>query len=245
MPMDMDYLREAQKIWKSLQPIIDKEIERQTRSMVRAKKMTVISPPDGSTIGVAEPFGQTLNIPYSSALSTVTAGDAVWVYSYFSNASTMIAMATGEGQILPEYASVVSAHRNLLAASDMVQCELTSIGDLTDSSASATNNDYTGLCATAGYVPVTGGSAITLTLYDTRLENIDGVCRVAQYNSTGAFLSLAMDKINWKEPQSQTVTLRPDAAFVKASVMGYPKYRWKLEQSVMTTDWQPSPLDIL
>lgn len=90
---------EALKIWKTLKPMIDQEIESKTRSAVRAKKMSVTTAPNDGLIGVAEPFGEEVMIPYSSSLSNAQVGDAVWVWYYFNNASTMIAMTTGAGQL--------------------------------------------------------------------------------------------------------------------------------------------------
>lgn len=90
---------EALKIWKALKPIISELIEQKTRSCVRAKKMSVVTAPSNGLIGVAEPYGEEMMIPYSSLLSNAQAGDAVWVWYYFNNASTMIAMATGTGQL--------------------------------------------------------------------------------------------------------------------------------------------------
>lgn len=245
MRSDADYTREAQKIWNALVPLIDNEINIQTRAMIRAKKMTVITPPNGSTVGVAEPFGKTLNIPYSSAISTVVAGDAVWVWNYFTNASTMIAMATGDGQILPQYNNVVAAQRNLITIHDLIQTSLTTTGDLVDPSADPTDNSFAGICTTATMIPVAGSSPYTLTLYDDRIENIDGYGRVSQYTETGTFIGNAIDRLDWKKANSQTVTLKLNAAFVRVSIIGCPMYRWKFEKSPMTTDWQPSPLDIL
>ena len=95
----MDHTTEAQKIWKALQPMVSAEIKKQTASCIRAKKMSVTVPPDGTTVGVAEPFGETIQIPYSSSLSTLAKGDTVWVWWYYNNASTMIAVTTGSGQL--------------------------------------------------------------------------------------------------------------------------------------------------
>lgn len=89
---------EALKIWDALKPMIDKEIEAKTRSCIRAKKMLVTTAPNGTVIGVSEPYGQEILIPYLSTLSDAQVNDAVWVWYYFNNASTMIAMTTGEGQ---------------------------------------------------------------------------------------------------------------------------------------------------
>lgn len=98
MPSTTDYTREAQKIWSALRPVIAKEIKSRTESCVRAKKMSVMTAPENGLVGVAEPFGPIVNVPYSSAL-TLNVGDPVWVWWYFGNASTMIVMAKGDGQI--------------------------------------------------------------------------------------------------------------------------------------------------
>lgn len=88
---------EALKIWQALRPMIDKEISERTASCVRAKKMTVSELPNGATIGVREPYGDTIRIPYLSTLAGAKAGDAVWVQWFFNNASTMHAIAFGDG----------------------------------------------------------------------------------------------------------------------------------------------------
>lgn len=98
MPNDTDYTREAQKIWQALRPMVTAEIERVTGSAVRARKMTVTVAPSDGVVGVAAPFDQTVTIPYSGKLD-LSVGDSVWVYWYADNASTMIAMALGEGQL--------------------------------------------------------------------------------------------------------------------------------------------------
>ena len=90
---------EALKIWKSLKPMIDTEIESKTRSCVRAKKMTVTTVPDGSVIGVTEPYRDEIFVPYSSFLANAQIDDAVWVWYFFNNASTMIALSMGNGQL--------------------------------------------------------------------------------------------------------------------------------------------------
>lgn len=99
---------EALKIWNALKPMIYREIEAKTRSCVRAKKMTVTTAPDGSVIGVTESYGAELFVPYLSALSGASAGDSVWVWYFYNNASTMIAMAFGNGQIPSDSMTVVN-----------------------------------------------------------------------------------------------------------------------------------------
>lgn len=240
-----DLTREAQKIWDALCPMIDKEIETRTRSAVRSRKMTVMTAPNGQTIGVAAPFEKTVDIPYSSALANVRVGDAVWVEWRYNNASTMIAMATGEGQILPDYGQITMPNRNLLAAATMIQSNITTSGELETPGAPLTTFDYNGIVCTPALIPVTGGASYRLSLYDDRAENITGVCRIAQYNKNGTFLNIVLNNMNWKQAQAQTFNLWADCAYIRLSVIAYPKYRWKLEKGSMTTAWEPSPQDIL
>lgn len=116
----MNDTNEALKIWNALKPMVTKEIERLTRSCVRARKMQVKVPPNGSTIGVAEPYGETIQIPYSFALSEAREGDAVWVWEYFSNASTMIALAYGNGQLNDFYSQIQSLNQTAQSLEDSV-----------------------------------------------------------------------------------------------------------------------------
>ena len=94
----MNNTKEALEIWSALKPMIVKTIDERTKSCIRSKKMRVITAPNGSTIGVREPFDTvTYNIPYSSSLTGAVVGDTVWVQWYYDNASTMIAMSFGDG----------------------------------------------------------------------------------------------------------------------------------------------------
>ena len=111
MVHNMDLTAEALKIWDALRPMIDKEINDKTASCPRAKKMKVTSAPDGSVLGVAEPYGDTHYIPYSSSLSNVSVGESVWVWWFFNNAATMIALSYGDGQISNPFAVSSEAPR--------------------------------------------------------------------------------------------------------------------------------------
>lgn len=91
---------EAVKIWQALLPSIRAEIKRQTKTCIRAKKMNVTTAPNAQTglMGVSEAFGSSeLMIPYQSTLSNATVGTSVWVYWFFGDASTMVAMQKGGG----------------------------------------------------------------------------------------------------------------------------------------------------
>lgn len=95
----MSATEEALKIWNALKPMVNRQIEDKTRSCVRAKKMSVTTAPSGGLVGVTEPFCDEIFVPYSSALSDLKVGDAVWVWYFFNNASTMIVLSRGNGQI--------------------------------------------------------------------------------------------------------------------------------------------------
>ena len=242
--MAEDLTREAQKIWNALRVMVDAEIDKRTASCVRSRKMTVMSTPNGSTIGVAEPFGQIVNIPYSSALANVKVGDTVWVDWKFDNASTMVAMATGEGQIVPDYFDVNNGNRNLLEARKFIQTNLSDQGDLDDATADTVPMDYTGVGASNYYIHVSPSTKYRLTLYDTRIETETVSCKIAEYNTNGTFVRLAASAINWRQPEGLTFVTSVNTAFLRLSLVGFPKYRWKLEEGENSTEWQPSPEDV-
>lgn len=95
----MDAQAEAMAIWKYLEPMIEKKIQSATQSTVRRKRFTVVTAPNGSTIGVTDPAdasGTVMNIPYDSSLSSVTVGSTVlceWTYSM----TNLVAKTTGSG----------------------------------------------------------------------------------------------------------------------------------------------------
>ena len=238
-----DLTREAQKIWNALRVMVDKEIDTRTASCVRSRKMTVMAAPNGSTIGVAEPFGETVYIPYSSTLANAKVGDSVWVDWKFNNASTMVAMATGEGQIVPDYMEINESNRNLLEARKFIQSGLTNDGDLETPTADTVPMDYAGIGSSNYYIHVKPSTNYRLTLFDTRIETESASCVVAQYASNGAFISLAASGIGWRDPQGMTFVTNVNAAFLRLSLVGFPKYRWKLEEGEVSTDWQPAPED--
>lgn len=245
MPSGMDYTREAQKIWDALRPMVTQEIKTQTQSVIRARKMMVTSAPNGTTVGVSEPYGTTINIPYSTALSGVIPGDSVWVIWFFNNASTMVAMLDAYGQPVPQYDLLNVSNVNLLAASNLIQTALDETGNLVNAGAAPVTGSFAGICTTSEMVPVEGGQPYRLTLYDNRIENVEGVCRIAQYNINRTYISNALNNMNWKQANAQTINLSPNAAYVRISVIGYPKYRWKFEKGNTTTDWEISPKDVL
>lgn len=148
----MSNVTEALKIWDALKPMIDKEIEAKTRSCVRAKKMVVKTPPNGSTIGVIEPYeANAINVPYSSAVKDAQAGESVWVQWFFGNASTMMAIAYGDGDMPYAVASETSAALAALNSPDFVL-----VLDISSSGYRTNENLYT--FSDNGFVRLYGGT---------------------------------------------------------------------------------------
>lgn len=165
MPSDTDLTREAQKIWNALRPMVREEARKAALPAVRAKKMTVMTPPNGKTVGVAEPFGPTLDVPYSTAISHLVVGDSVWVQYFYDNASTMFVVCRGDGQTFGgEYPlTVAQGGTGAGAASDAR--ENLGVPSVTGSGATGTwPISITGNAATVGgknidaYLPLAGGT---------------------------------------------------------------------------------------
>lgn len=96
MRMDDTHI-EATRIWKTLLPNILDLIEERTKSCVRMKKLTVVTPPNGTTMGVMQPNDDThtiFDIPYVSSLSNVQIGETVLV-QYWYGMSNAIAFSFG------------------------------------------------------------------------------------------------------------------------------------------------------
>lgn len=87
-----DSNKDAIEIWNLLKPMIDSEIQEKTRGMVQRRKMKVTTAPSlvTNTIGVTDPFGQELFIPFVTNLYSATVGDVVWV-EYMYGATNMFA----------------------------------------------------------------------------------------------------------------------------------------------------------
>ena len=80
---------EVRAIQKALEPWIKKLIMDVTRNCVRRRTMTVVTAPNGTTMGVQEPYDTTImDLPYLASVSGKQVGDTVtveWVYG-LSNA---------------------------------------------------------------------------------------------------------------------------------------------------------------
>lgn len=89
-------MNDVKKFWKPLEQKISALVEQQTKNCIRAKKMTVTEAPNGAVIGVAEAYGPTIYIPYSSSLASAAVNSGVWCIWMANDLSTLAAMWPGE-----------------------------------------------------------------------------------------------------------------------------------------------------
>ncbi len=89
--------QEAVQIWNMLRATVRKEIQNLTKDCVRMKKLTVVTAPNGTTLGVMQPNDTTIfQIPYVSSLSGVQVGQVVLV-QYWYGMSNAVAVSLGDG----------------------------------------------------------------------------------------------------------------------------------------------------
>lgn len=86
--------KDALDIWNALRPMIDKEIERRTMGMVQRRKAKVTTAPSSitKTIGVTEPFGPEMQVPFLPGVATAQVDDVVWVEYMFGASNAFVSM---------------------------------------------------------------------------------------------------------------------------------------------------------
>lgn len=91
------------KIWRTLQPMVRKEITKGTESSIKSKKMVVTTAFNASTktVGVTEAFGTEIQVPVSGVINpnSLTVGTAVWVIALHGNWSNAIVWMLGDGTV--------------------------------------------------------------------------------------------------------------------------------------------------
>lgn len=89
-----DLNRESLEIWNSLKPMVDEEIKSQIRGAVQRRKAKVTTAPSlaTNTIGVTEPFGSEIFVPFATNLISATVGDVVWVEFMYGATNAFVSM---------------------------------------------------------------------------------------------------------------------------------------------------------
>ena len=73
-------LQDAASFAEAVRPLIEKLVKEQTRNVLRADRFDVVTPADGSKMGVRQPFGKReIFLPYTQEVANAQEGDAVLV----------------------------------------------------------------------------------------------------------------------------------------------------------------------
>lgn len=92
---------EALAIWREFRPQILELIKQETQNCIRQKVVTVVTAPNGTTMGVMQPNDDThtiFNVPYVSTLSNVPVGTRVRIdWSYGMSNAIAVSFADGQG----------------------------------------------------------------------------------------------------------------------------------------------------
>ncbi len=76
----MSLLSDAKEVRAAIEAIVRDEIDRETRDCFRVRKAVVTTAPNGTKCSVKLVGDDTiLSLPYSSAVSSVSVGNVVWV----------------------------------------------------------------------------------------------------------------------------------------------------------------------
>lgn len=90
-------LNDAMAFWKALEPKVREVVRDMTENVVREERFEVVTPPDGEKIGLKQPFGRTIYIPYAPAVANAAEKDTVLVRWRGNSLSTALAYAFGDG----------------------------------------------------------------------------------------------------------------------------------------------------
>lgn len=94
----MNQQDEVRAIQKALEPWIRKIVTEATRNCVRRKTVTVATAPNGSTMGVKEPYDNTvMDVPYVSTMSGAQVGDTVTIEWLYGLSNAWVVTREGDG----------------------------------------------------------------------------------------------------------------------------------------------------
>lgn len=89
-------LNEIREFWAALSPKIRQSIKTMTQSCIRRERYDVSTAPNGEKIGVRQPYGSEIFLPYAPAVAGAEAGDTVMV-EWRDSLSTGVAVSFGDG----------------------------------------------------------------------------------------------------------------------------------------------------
>lgn len=80
----------------ALEPLIAQIVDERMRNALRVERYDVVTPPNGSVIGVKQPFGHEIFLPYCAEVASAAEGDTVLVL-WRGSLSTAKAWCFGSG----------------------------------------------------------------------------------------------------------------------------------------------------
>ena len=95
---------------------------------------------------------------------------------------------------------------------------------------------------TSYYIAVSPSTQYTLSVNETFSHS--GYGRVCCYDSSKAYLGMAIDFIYPSAATSWTFTTPANTAYVRVSAIAVLQHKWKLERGSRATDWTPAPEDV-
>lgn len=69
----------AEEFARALEPLIQKIVDERTKNVLRVERYEVSTEADGSVMGVRQPYGKEIFLPYSSEVASAEEGDSVLV----------------------------------------------------------------------------------------------------------------------------------------------------------------------
>lgn len=91
-------LNEVKEFWAALSPKIRQTVRGMTQNCTRRERYDVSTAPNGETIGVRQPYGSEIFLPYAPAVAGAVTGDTVMV-EWRDSLSTGTAVSFGDGII--------------------------------------------------------------------------------------------------------------------------------------------------
>lgn len=89
-------LNEIREFWAALSPKIRQSVQSMTRNCVRRERYDVSTVPNGETIGVRQPYGSEIFLPYAPTVAGAEVGNTV-IVEWRESLSTGVAVSFGDG----------------------------------------------------------------------------------------------------------------------------------------------------
>ena len=210
------------RLWEAIEPMAKATVERQTRDSVRMKQMVVTVAYNGTTktVGVAEPFSNTIQVPVYGGIdpTALTVGTAVWVMCPYSSMSNALVFMAGNGSLPGGGASSIESRIAALeSAVNGMWSTIYPVGSLyisVDSTSPATLfggtwvqiEDTFLLAAGQTYTAGATGGEATHTLIENELPSITGSARFRNVGNDAKSITSASGNFSVANYASSTPT---------------------------------------